>query len=78
VRTILPHSSMDAPAFEPRGNVVSAATPPRLRCVMSAFVPAGTLSCRCHRRLSTRSKVLVSFLVSLGRLAVRCRSGPLL
>jgi hypothetical protein len=77
VRTVLPHSYVDAPAFEPRGNVVSAATPPRLRCVMPAFVPAGTLSCRCHHRLSTRTNVLVLFLVSLGHLAVRLRSGPL-
>jgi hypothetical protein len=39
VRTVLPHSFVDAPAFEPRGNVVSTAAPSCLRCVMPAFVP---------------------------------------
>jgi hypothetical protein len=41
VRTVLPHSSVNALDFEPRGNVVSAATPPLLRCVMPAFVRLG-------------------------------------
>jgi hypothetical protein len=39
VRTILPHSSVDAPAFEPRGNAVSATVPPRTLVVMSAIEP---------------------------------------
>jgi hypothetical protein len=39
VRTVLPHSFVDAPAFEPRGNVVSTTAPPRTLLVMPAFEP---------------------------------------
>jgi hypothetical protein len=39
VRTVLPHSSVDAPAFEPRGNAVSSTALPRTLLVMPAFKP---------------------------------------
>jgi hypothetical protein len=46
----LPHSSVDAPAFEQRGNAVSATAPPRTLLVMPTFVPGWeAISCRCRR-----------------------------
>jgi hypothetical protein len=36
----LPHSSVDAPAFEPRGNTVSATVPPRTLLVMPVPPPS--------------------------------------
>jgi hypothetical protein len=67
VRTDLPRSSVDAPAFEPRGNPESTTVPPCLRRVMPAFVPGWDAI------LQVSSS---SFCARVGACLVSCFFGP--
>jgi hypothetical protein len=72
VRTVLPHSSVDAPAFEPRGNAVSTTAPPRTLLVMPAIEPGWESFLQVSPSSSPRAQPHSFFsLISFHELAVR-------